>query len=152
MTTNMVDSVVSAFTSLPGKIGQGLSNFGTSIISTFGNIKTSISTAIGALATSIGENGVLGTAINGIKGIFSKLWLVIKANPFMTIVTIIGLVVASIVTLYKNSEEFRDFVNGLWNDTLKPMISEIGANLKELWENHLKPLWENQLQPLLLQL
>jgi hypothetical protein len=70
---------------------------------------------------------------------------VIKANPFMAIVTIIGLVVASIVTLYKNSEEFRDFVNGLWNDTLKPMISEIGANLKELWENHLKPLWENQL-------
>lgn len=152
MTTNMVDSVVSAFTSLPGKIGQGLSNFGTSIISTFGNIKTSISTAIGTLATSIGENGVLGTALNGIKGVFSKLWLVIKANPFMAIVTIIGLVVASIVTLYKNSEEFRDFVNGLWNDTLKPMISEIGANLKELWENHLKPLWENQLQPLLLQL
>lgn len=96
--------------------------------------------------------------------LFNKTLL---ANPITWIAVAIGALVAAIVLAYRKSETFRNFVNQLWAklkefssglkttviDKLKelgewfgakiaPLISELGANIMNLWNNVLKPAAE----------
>lgn len=89
------------------------------------------------------------------------------ASPLTWIAVAIGVLVAAIVLAYRKSETFRNFVNQLWAklkefgsglkttviDKLKelgewfsvkiaPLISELGSNIMELWNNVLKPAAE----------
>ena len=80
----------------------------------------------------------------GLKG----LWAVIKAHPIAMIITAVVACITAVAKLYQNSEEFRNFVNDLWENTIKPVFKGLAEAVKELWEKHLKPLWENQLKPL----
>lgn len=89
------------------------------------------------------------------------------ASPLTWIAVAIGVLVAAIVLAYRKSETFRNFVNQLWEklkefgsglkttviDKLKelgewfsvkiaPLISELGSNIMELWNNVLKPAAE----------
>ena len=72
----------------------------------------------------IAEKGVLGTAITGLKtllgnlsGAFKALWAVAKAHPFVALITIISSVVISIISLYNKSEEFRNLLSDIWENT-----------------------------------
>lgn len=135
-------------------VGTAIKNFITGIGPNLQALGLQIKSAFDMLAITISEKGVLGTAFTGlkamlntVKGGFKALWTVAKAHPFVSIVAVIALVIASVVNLYNKSEEFRNFVNELWSN-LKEIFSGVKDAVKDLWDNHLKPLWEDSLKPL----
>lgn len=135
-------------------VGTAIKDFITGIGPNLQALGLQIKSAFDVLATTISEKGVLGTAFTGlkamlntVKGGFKALWTVAKAHPFVAIVAVVATVIASLTTLYNNSEEFRNFVNELWSN-LKEIFSGVKDAVKDLWDNHLKPLWEDSLKPL----
>lgn len=111
-----------------------------------------------ASMTAIGSSGgglqVLESTVKSVGAGFSRLWAIISAHPFALVAVAIATVVALFVHLWNTNEEFRNSIQDLWNNTLKPTIDKIINVLKELWEEHLKPLvdrikelWENTLKP-----
>lgn len=111
-----------------------------------------------ASMTAIGSSGgglqILESTVKSVGAGFSRLWAIISAHPFALIAVAITTVVALLVHLWNTNEEFRNSIQDLWNNTLKPTIDKIINVLKELWEEHLKPLvdrikelWENTLKP-----
>lgn len=111
-----------------------------------------------ASMTAIGSSGgglqVLESTVKSVGAGFSRLWAIISAHPFALIAVAITTVVALLVHLWNTNEEFRNSIQDLWNNNLKPTIDKIINVLKELWEEHLKPLvdrikelWENTLKP-----
>lgn len=111
-----------------------------------------------ASMTAIGSSGgglqILESTVKSVGAGFSRLWAIISAHPFALVAVAIATVVALFVHLWKTNEEFRNSIQDLWNNTLKPTIDKIINVLKELWEEHLKPLvdrikelWENTLKP-----
>lgn len=108
--------------------------------------------------TAIGSSGgglqILESTVKSVGAGFSRLWAIISAHPFALIAVAIATVVALLVHLWNTNEEFRNSIQDLWNNNLKPTIDKIINVLKELWEEHLKPLvdrikelWENTLKP-----
>lgn len=111
-----------------------------------------------ASMTAIGGSGgglqVLESTVKSVGAGFSQLWTIISAHPFALVAVAIATVVALLVHLWNTNEEFRNSIQDLWNNTLKPTIDKIIDVLKELWNEHLKPLvdrikelWENTLKP-----
>lgn len=111
-----------------------------------------------ASMTAIGSSGgglqILESTVKSVGAGFSRLWAIISAHPFALVAVAIATVVALFVHLWNTNEEFRNSIQDLWNNTLKPTIDKIINVLKELWEEHLKPLvdrikelWENTLKP-----
>lgn len=111
-----------------------------------------------ASMTAIGSSGgglqVLESTVKSVGAGFSQLWTIISAHPFALVAVAIATVVALLVHLWNTNEEFRNSIQDLWNNTLKPTIDKIINVLKELWNEHLKPLvdrikelWENTLKP-----
>ncbi len=111
-----------------------------------------------ASMTAIGSSGgglqILESTVKSVGAGFSRLWAIISAHPFALIAVAITTVVALLVHLWNTNEEFRNSIQDLWNNNLKPTIDKIINVLKELWEEHLKPLvdrikelWENTLKP-----
>lgn len=111
-----------------------------------------------ASMTAIGSSGgglqILESTVKSVGAGFSQLWAIISAHPFALIAVAIATVVALLVHLWNTNEEFRNSIQDLWNNNLKPTIDKIINVLKELWEEHLKPLvdkikelWENTLKP-----
>lgn len=113
-----------------------------------------------ASMTAIGSSGgglqILESTVKSVGAGFSQLWTIISAHPFALVAVAIATVVALLVHLWNTNEEFRNSIQDLWNNTLKPTIDKIIDVLKELWNEHLKPLvdrikelWENTLKPTL---
>ena len=111
-----------------------------------------------ASMTAIGGSGgglqILESTVKSVGAGFSQLWAIISAHPFALLAVAIATVVALLVHLWNTNEEFRNSIQDLWNNNLKPTIDKIINVLKELWEAHLKPLvdrikelWENTLKP-----
>lgn len=111
-----------------------------------------------ASMTAIGSSGgglqILESTVKSVGAGFSRLWAIISAHPFALIAVAIATVVALLVHLWNTNEEFRNSIQDLWNNNLKPTIDKIINVLKELWGEHLKPLvdrikelWENTLKP-----
>ena len=111
-----------------------------------------------ASMTAIGSSGgglqILESTVKSVGAGFSQLWTIISAHPFALVAVAIATVVALLVHLWNTNEEFRNSIQDLWNNTLKPTIDKIIDVLKELWNEHLKPLvdrikelWENTLKP-----
>lgn len=111
-----------------------------------------------ASMTAIGSSGgglqILESTVKSVGAGFSQLWTIISAHPFALLAVAIATVVALLVHLWNTNEEFRNSIQDLWNNNLKPTIDKIINVLKELWEEHLKPLvdrikelWENTLKP-----
>ncbi|MFI5833217.1 hypothetical protein ACIA5A_06020 [Micromonospora sp. NPDC051300] len=98
----------------------------------------------------------------------SKVWAGVQwllnaallANPIGIVVLAIGALVAAVVIAYKNSETFRDIVQGAWqgiqaavsfawNNVIKPAVSALVWYFKNvvspyvmfLWNNVFKPAW-----------
>lgn len=111
-----------------------------------------------ASMTAIGSSGgglqILESTVKSVGAGFSQLWAIISAHPFALLAVAVATVVALLVHLWNTNEEFRNSIQDLWNNNLKPTIDKIINVLKELWEEHLKPLvdrikelWENTLKP-----
>lgn len=107
-----------------------------------------------AIGSSDGGLQILESTVKSVGAGFSRLWAIISAHPFALIAVAITTVVALLVHLWNTNEEFRNSIQDLWNNNLKPTIDKIINVLKELWEEHLKPLvdrikelWENTLKP-----
>ena len=111
-----------------------------------------------ASMTAIGGSGgglqILESTVKSVGAGFSQLWTIISAHPFALLAVAIATVVALFVHLWNTNEEFRNSIQDLWNNNLKPTIDKIINVLKELWNEHLKPLvdrikelWENTLKP-----
>lgn len=111
-----------------------------------------------ASMTAIGGSGgglqILESTVKSVGAGFSQLWTIISAHPFALLAVAVATVIALLVHLWNTNEEFRNSIQDLWNNNLKPTIDKIVNVLKELWEEHLKPLvdrikelWENTLKP-----
>ena len=111
-----------------------------------------------ASMTAIGGSGgglqILESTVKSVGAGFSQLWTIISAHPFALLAVAVAAVTALLVHLWNNNEEFRNSIQDLWNNNLKPTIDKIINVLKELWEEHLKPLvdrikelWDNTLKP-----
>ena len=111
-----------------------------------------------ASMTAIGGSGgglqILESTVKSVGAGFSQLWTIISAHPFALLAVAVAAVVALLVHLWNTNEEFRNSIQDLWNNNLKPTIDKIINVLKELWEEHLKPLvdrikelWDNTLKP-----
>lgn len=111
-----------------------------------------------ASMTAIGSSGgglqILESTVKSVGAGFSQLWTIISAHPFALLAVAVTAVVALLVHLWNTNEEFRNSIQDLWNNNLKPTIDKIINVLKELWNEHLKPLvdrikelWENTLKP-----
>ena len=80
--------------------------------------------------------------VGGIGKAFQGLWGIISANPLAIILVAIVALVVAFHQLWTTNEEFRNQIKTIWTDTIKPVVSELGAKIKELWVDHLKPFFE----------
>lgn len=130
----------------------------THLFTPFKSILDAMRTEWTASMTAIGGSGgglkILESTVKSVGAGFSQLWAIISAHPFALVAVAIATVVALLVHLWNTNEEFRNSIQDLWNNNLKPTIDKIINVLKELWEEHLKPLvdrikelWENTLKP-----
>lgn len=81
----------------------------------------------------------LSPLLSSIGGGFSSLFNIIKASPFGRWAAVIGVVAGGLVLLYKNSEDFRNLCNELWNS-----VKEVAGQFMEA----LRPAMESVLQAL----
>lgn len=149
--TDLLSDVLGWFTELPDGVQKGLMAFtvGAALISPFasglGNVLNlagkfttklpEMSTAISGFASGGGATltGLLGT----IKGGFAALWGVISANPIGAVLTVVGLLIAAFATLYATSEDFRNFVDGVFSsvvDGIKSVIEWLGSAIDKVKE------------------
>lgn len=101
------------------------------------------------LSGLFGEDGLLShlptlkELLNDVAYGFTHLWEVMQAHPIAVILTAIGLLVAAFIHAYSTNEEFRQSVDDLCNNTIKPAFDAMGRAVSDLWNNNLKPLWNN---------
>jgi len=91
-----------------------------------------------------GATKLLTNITNGIK----FLWLVISEHPFVAIIAIIAGVITALVSLYNNSESFRNWVNQTWEYLklvfagVKKRFAELAGGAVALW-NTIKSAFQN---------
>lgn len=105
-----------------------------SFIAAFAAVKliTAISGIVSALTTLEGAIAALTVVTNLLGGA-----MVFLTSPFTLLVAAIGAVIAAFVLLYKHSEKFRDFVNGIVDaakEIIPGIIKGIGDGLADLGE------------------
>jgi TP901 family phage tail tape measure protein len=79
-----------------------------------------------------------------ISAAFTAFNAVLGANPIVLVVTAIGALVAALIYLWNNCEEFRDFWIGLWKKIKKvaePVIEDLKEIFQKAWKN-IKETWE----------
>jgi phage-related protein len=116
---------------------QGLGEF----LSENGEIIGTVVAAIGGgVAAFMAIQGVI-QAVTIVVGAFTAaqtlLNTVLAANPIGIIIVAIGALVAAIVYLWNNSEEFRSFIIGLWetiSSAVVAAVTAIGDFLSAAWE------------------
>lgn len=99
-----------------------------------------VATAFGVLAGALAISGI----ISAVQKAMVLLNATLLANPITLVVAAIAGLVAAFVTAYKNSETFRDIVNGamqaVWS-VVQPIAESIKNALVQAWEL-IKVVWE----------
>lgn len=89
---------------------------------------------------SKGISGIIGIIPNLAKGIgtaskaFKSFNAVLKANPILLVVSVIGSLIAILVNLYQTNEDFRNAITETWN-SICSFFSSIPSFFQEMWEN-----------------
>ena len=89
---------------------------------------------------SKGISGIIGLIPNLSKGIgtaskaFKSFNAVLKANPILLVVSVIGSLIAILVNLYQTNEDFRNAITETWN-SICSFFSSIPSFFQEMWEN-----------------
>ena len=110
------------------------------LLAIFGGIASGVNSGVMAfarlyanIATSQGVIGVLvKTVLPALKTGLVAVFNVLRANPIGMVITIIGLLIAAFVALWKKSETFRNFWIGLWQK-LKAAVSTAVNGIKTAW-------------------
>lgn len=74
--------------------------------------------------------------------------------PVIGIAAIVALLAGAFVSLWNESDSFRNNViqiwenlktslSDAWENFIKPILSELGLIFTQIWEEHIKPLWDN---------
>lgn len=120
-------------------------SFGMKLAGIWDMIATGMGTVFTAIQTT-GITGLLDKLGLAISGVASKAGALIAAHHAAAVAGGIAIVIGAFATLYKESEPFRNFVNEIWENTLKPTLEQLWETVKGLWNEHLKPLiksiWE----------
>ena len=85
--------------------------------------------AVGPLISGIGS---MSLGIKALMPLFTSLWGIMSANPIVAIVTIIGALVAALVTAYQKCEWFRDGVNDIF-EAIGDALDWIGEKLEKFF-------------------
>lgn len=123
--------------------GERLAVLGQSAADLAGGLASLVIPALGGMwqklmATSAAQAtlSALQTVGTAITGALSTAWgalnAVMRANPIMTVITIIGLLVAAFVVLWNKSEGFRNFFIGMWNG-IKATVGSVVNWIKGAW-------------------
>lgn len=149
--TDLLSDVLGWFTELPDGVQKGLMAFavGAALISPFAsglgnvlNLAGKFTTKLPEMSTAIsgfasGGGATLTGLLGSIKGGFSALWGVISANPIGAVLTVVGLLIAAFATLYATSEDFRNFVDGVFSSVvegIKSVIEWLGSAIDKVKE------------------
>ena len=161
----MLGNIETYFTG-DSKIVAGAVSLGAKIAEVFGGIKGTITNSLSAMSTAysatVNQIGASSSVFTTVKGLvaglgagFKSLWAVIAANPVTLVMGVIAALTGAFIYLWQTSEEFRNSMSALWNETLKPIFTEIGELFTSLWNEHLQPLieklktlWDEVLSPL----
>lgn len=81
------------------------------------------------------------SAVKSVMGVVSKLGGFLAAHPAVAIIAAIAAVIAIVISLYKNCEPFREFVDNLW-EKIKAFFKDVGEWFKSVGE-WFKGLWES---------
>lgn len=145
--TTYKTKIANIITNIGSTIGNGLKGALISIVPNLQATFLQIGAVFQNLGAMVAEKGVFGTAMAGLKGIlggvggaFKALWAVAKAHPFVAVVSVIVSVITSVVALYQRSEEFRDLLKDIYENTIKPVFAGVKDTFTDLYKNHLKPL------------
>ena len=148
----------SGFLSSITEVSEKVQAFAEKIKKCFGELKNFIIenkdviiSAISGIAAAFTTYFVMSnwqTIIGGIQGAFSALGAAIGGInlPILGVSVVIGLLVGSIVYLWRTNEQFRDSIIEVW-DNIKEFIStvatDIGTILTNLWDKYGKTLINN---------
>lgn len=149
MFTNLGTTITGFVTSIPSLLASGVGAIGTF----FSGMATTVTTAVGNIAAYISANGVLGTAMNGLKAVVAALqggvkalFAVLAAHPFVALAAAIAAVVASVIYLWNTCDTFKQFFVDIWENTIKPMFDQVAERWKGLIDK-IKELWDSSLKP-----
>ena len=108
--TTSIGGTITAFSKLPGLMTNVGKSF-TAVQTGFKNISEGFTLAKSGYAGLAAEAGGAGTKIGvAMAGVSAS-----TAIAFAAIIAAIALVVGAFVSLWKNNEEFRDKITGIWN-------------------------------------
>lgn len=131
-------------------LGTAFKSVFTAIGNAIGNLIGTIGNLVGSFIQCCKEFGFFNTLgevvkdlLASLKGMFQNLWGVIAANPLVAIAAAIALVIASLVSTYKRVKEFREALDELWKNVLRPVVDYVIEQAQYVWNAILKPLWEN---------
>lgn len=136
----VVGAVVEFGSAILDKVSPALQGLGE-FLSENGEIIGTVVAAIGGgVAAFMAIQGVIQAVtivIGALSAAQTVLNTVMAANPIGILIVAIGALVAAIVYLWNNSEEFRNFIIGLWetiSSAVVAAVTAVGDFLKEAWE------------------
>lgn len=107
------------------------------LLEKFNSLPTGVQAVIGiilvlvaVLAPLISGIGAVATGIQVLMPLFTGLWGILSANPIGVIVTVVGALIAALVTAYNKCEWFRDGVNAIF-EAIKNAIAKVGKAIKD---------------------
>ena len=127
---------------IPSKIGGVLKGIGATLSPILTEMQVAYSSTVNAIGSSGGALQVLISVVKSLGAGFSALWNILKLHPFALIASAVAVLIAGFIHLYNTNEEFRQSINDLWNNTLKPIFQEMIDSIKGLWNEHLKPFFD----------
>ena len=97
-----------------------------------------------AIIATAGILAVLGPAVSIISGVTGSIGKLSEGLGFLLahpIVAAIGAVIAALVLLYTNNEDFRNFVNEAWKN-IQEVIGNVITAIVGFWNNTLQPAFK----------
>ena len=94
-----------------------------------------------AIIAAAGILAVLGPTVSIISGITGSIGKLSEGLGFLMahpIVAVIGVVIAALVMLYQNNEDFRNFVNEAWKN-IQEVVGGVIDAIVSFWTNTLQP-------------
>lgn len=127
------------------EIGQKALDFATFIKDNWGTIKeiiipliATLTTlklgfmALNVITTVTGWINKMKGAVTVAGGALKLLFGIMRANPIGAVITIVGLLVGAIVSLYRNSETFRNIWDTVWNGVKRAAATAVNGVIEEI--------------------